>query len=199
MSLNVLTVPLQELYIHISMKYNLATITSLFFLCIILWGCPYESPYAIDTEAQQAIDENLLGKWAAFVPRPSDDRHFREEPVKIIFEKRTDMEYDVFITGYIDELRRSRAVINDTIKGIAFLSVIDNRQFLNTFIQGKVYIAEIRQKDNTLDILTLTEHFTSKFIKNSDALRMAISVHYKTRPVPLYDDWFVAKNMQRVK
>jgi hypothetical protein len=180
------------------MKCNLLSTTLLLFLCILLWGCPYESPYAIDTAPQQPIDESLLGKWAASIPRPSDDQHYREEPVKIIFEKRTDMEYDVAITGYIDELRRTRLVINDTIRGTAFLSVIDNREFLNTFIHGKVYIAEVKQKDNTLDILTLAEHFTSKFIKNSDALRTAISVHYKTRPAPVYDDWFVAKKMQRV-
>ena len=180
------------------MKCNLANTTLLISLCILLWGCPYESPYAIDTEAQQPIDEYLLGKWAAMIPRPSDDRHYREEPVKIIFEKRTDMEYDVAITGYIEELRRSRLITNDTIKGTAFLSVIDSRQFLNTFIHGKVYIAEVKQKDNTLDILTLAEQFTSKFVKNSDALRNAISVHYKTRSAPVYDDWFVAKNLQRV-
>ena len=181
------------------MKCNLLTTTLLLSLCIILWGCPYESPYAIDREAQQLIDESLLGKWAALIPRPSDDRHYREEPVKIIFEKRTDMEYDVAITGYIEELRRSRVITNDSIKGTAFLSVIDNRQFLNTFIHGKVYIAEIKQKDNnSLDIMTLAEQFTSKFVKNSDALRNAISVHYKTRPAPVYDDWFLAKNMQRV-
>ena len=180
------------------MKCNLLTTSLLLSLCILLCGCPYQSPYAIDTEAQQPIDESLLGKWAAMIHRPSDDRHYKEEPVKIIFEKRTDMEYDVAITGYIDELRRSRVITNDTIKGTAFLSVIDNRQFLNTFIHGKVYIAEVKQKDNTLDILTLAEQFTSKFVKNCLALRNAISVHYKTRSAPVYDEWFVAKNMQRV-
>jgi hypothetical protein len=171
----------------------------LFPLCsILLFGCPYESSYPIDTEAQQPIDEALLGKWAAFIPKPSTDGHPREEAIKIIFEKRTDLEYDVAITGYIDELRRSRMITNDTIKGTAFLSIIDNRQFLNTFIFGKVYIAEVKLKDNTLDILTLAEHFTSKFVKNSNALRSAISVHYKTRSFPMYDDWFVVKKMQRV-
>ncbi len=180
------------------MKCNLLTTTILLSLCLILWGCPYESPYAIDTEAQQPIDESLLGKWAAMVHRPSDDRHYKEEPIKIIFEKRTDMEYDVAITGYMEELRRTRLISNDTIRGTAFLSVIDNRQFLNTFLYGKVYVAEVKQKDNTLDILMLAEQFTSKFVKNSNALRNAISVHYKTRSAPVYDDWFVAKNMQRV-
>lgn len=179
------------------MKYRVS-ILLLPFLCLILWGCPYDSPYAIDKEAQQPIDENLLGKWAAMIPRPSDDQHYREEPVKVIFEKRTDMEYDVSITGYLDDLRRTQFINSDTIKGTAFLSTIDNRQFLNTFIFGKVYVAEVKQKDNTLDILTLAEHFTSKFVKNSEALRNAICVHYKTRPEPVYDDWFVAKKMQRV-
>ena len=180
------------------MKRKLHTILLLPFTCIILWGCPYESPYAIDTAAQEPIDESLLGKWAAFVPRPSDDRHYREEPVKIIFDKRTDTEYDIAITGYLEELQQRRLIKGDTIKGTAFLSIIDNRQFLNTFINGKVYIAEVKQKNDTLNILTLAEHFTAKFIKNSEALRNAISVHYKTRPVPVYDDWFLAKNMQRV-
>jgi len=167
-------------------------------LCILLWGCPYESPYAIDIAAQQPIDEYLLGKWAAMIPRPSPEGQSREEAVKIIFQKRTDMEYDVAITGYLDDLKRRHLISGDTIKGTAFLSLIDNRQFLNIFIYGKVYIAEVKQKDKTLNILALAEHFTSKFIKSSDALRNAVSVHYKTRPVPVYDDWFVAKNMQRV-
>src|SRR5689334_23352847 len=129
------------------------------FCSILLFGCPYESPYPIDAEAQQPINEDLLGKWAAFIPKPSTEGNPKEEAVKIIFDKRTDMEYDVAITGYIDELRRSRMITNDTIKGTAFLSVVDNRQFLNTFIFGKVYIAEVKQKENTLDILTLAEHF----------------------------------------
>jgi hypothetical protein len=180
------------------MKYNLLTATLIIPLCILLWGCPYQSPYAIDTEAQQPIDESLLGKWAAMVHRPSDDRHYKEEPIKIILEKRTDMEYDIAITGYMEELRRTRLVSNDTIRGTAFLSVIDNRQFLNTFLYGKVYVAEVKQKDSTLDILMLAEQFTAKFVKNSTALRNAISVHYKTRSAPVYDDWFIAKNMQRV-
>jgi len=180
------------------MKYRLYIILLLPLLCILLYGCPYESPCAIDAAAQQPIDEYLLGKWTAVVARPSDDRHYKEEPVKIIFEKRTDMEYDVIITGNLDDLQKRKLIKGDTIRGTAFLSVIDNRQFINTFVNGKVYIAEVKQKDNTLDILTLAEHFTSKFIKNSDALRNAISVHYKTRPMPVYDDWFVAKNMQRV-
>jgi hypothetical protein len=169
-----------------------------FSLCIVLWGCPYESFYAIDTAPQQNIDEGLIGKWAAFVTRPSVENEFIESPVKIIFEKKSDMEYDVAITGYIDDLKKYRVIEHDTIKGTAFISVIDSRQFLNTFIKGKYYIAEIRRQDSSFSLLTLAEKFTSKFVKNSESLRNAISVHYKTKAQPSYDDWFVAKNLQKV-
>lgn len=167
-------------------------------LCILLWGCPYDSPYGIDAVPQQYIDEALLGKWAAFVQRPSYENEYKESPVKIIFEKRSDMEYDLSITGYIGELRNYRVIDNDTIKGTAYLSLVDGRQFLNTFIKGKMYIAEIKRENNAVSILTLAEHFTSKYIKNSNELRNALSIHYKTRSGPMYDEWFVAKNLQKV-
>ena len=170
----------------------------LILLCTILCGCPYDSPYSIDEEPQQPVDEDLLGKWATFVPRPSYENDYTESPVKIIFDKRTDMEYNVAITGYIDDLKRYRVSENDTIKGTAFLSLIDNRYFLNTFIKGKVYIAEVRKLGNTLDIMTLAEHFTSKYVKNSAGLRLAVGYHYKSRSRPMYDDWFVLKNLQKV-
>lgn len=170
----------------------------LILLATLLCGCPYDSPYAIDEEPVQNIDENLLGKWAAFVPRPSDDKHYKDDPVKIIFEKRTNMEYDIAITGYLDELKPYKIITNDTIKGIAFISIIAKKQFLNATILGKVYVAEVKQQGKNLSIFTLSEHFTSHYIKNSKALRDAIEFHYKTRPAPGYDDWFVLKNLQRV-
>lgn len=167
-------------------------------LAITLYGCPYESPYAIDEAPQQNIDENLVGKWAAFVPKPSDDKHYREDPVKIIFSKRTDMEYDFAITGYIDELKPYKVILNGSIKGVAFISTIGKNQFLNATIYGKVYIAELKQDTNSITIISLAEHFTAKYSKSSQALRAAIEFHYRTRPIPTYDVWFVLKNLQRV-
>ena len=169
-----------------------------FTTTIFLYGCPYSSPYGIDEVPQQYINENLLGKWATTVPRPSDDKHYKEDPVKIIFEKKTEMEYDIAITGYLDELKPYRVVTNDTIKGTAFIAVIDSRQFLNAFIQGKMYIAELVQEDKSISILTLHEHFTAKYIKSSEALRIAIGLHYRLRASPSYDDWFVLRDLRKV-
>lgn len=165
---------------------------------IFLYGCPYHSPYSIDKDPQQYIDESLLGKWAAMVPRPAYEGHYREEPVKIIFDKKSDMEYDVSITGYINELKPFRVISNDTIKATAFLSVVGNRQFLNTLVNGHYLIAEVVKENNSLSIFVLSEQFTNKFVKSSEVLRTAVDVHYKTRARPAYDEWFVLKNLQKV-
>lgn len=173
------------------------TIILLAILGTVLTGCPYDSPYNIDPEPMVAIDEALLGKWGALVEKPGDDQHFREDTVQIIFEKRTDMEYDIAITGYIDELKPYHIIVNDTIKGTAYLSDVAGKQFLNTFIHGKVYIAEVKKNKSGVSILPLAEAFTSKLIKNSKELRTAIEFHCKIRLVPGYDQQFCLKNLQK--
>ena len=167
-------------------------------LATTLCACPYDSPFAIDDTPLQPIDESLLGTWVALVVKPTDDQHYKKDTVKLIFDKRSDMEYDIAITGNIEELKPYKVITRDTIKGTAFISIIDKATFVNASIYGKVYIAEIKQQDKNISILTLSEHFTSKYIKNSKALRGAIEFHYKTRPLPNYDEWFLMKNIQRV-
>ena len=36
-------------------------------LLVLLTGCPYQSPYKIDSEPQLAIDNNLIGNWNGMV------------------------------------------------------------------------------------------------------------------------------------
>ena len=178
---------------------QLSAFTLLILLGTILTGCPFDSPYCIDTEPLLPIDESVLGKWAALVEKPGDDKHFREESVRIIFEKRTDMEYEIAITGYIGELKPYNLITNDTIKGTAYLSEVAGRQFLNAFIHGRVYIAEVKKENGQLfSLLPLAEVFTSKLIKNSRELRSAVEFHYKVRLKPGYDQQFSLKNLQRV-
>lgn len=167
-------------------------------LTFLLCGCPYDSPYNIDEAPLQNIDENLLGNWATYIKKSYDDLHSKEEPVKIIFEKRTDSEYDIIITGYIDELKAYHLIENDSIKGIAYLSAVSGKQFLNTYIHGKVYIAEVLKDGNKISILPLSEYFTSKLIKNSKELRTALEFHCKVKLTPAYDPFFSLKNLQKV-
>jgi hypothetical protein len=171
----------------------------LFFIVpVILWGCPYDSPYGIDKTAQENIDESLLGSWAAFVSKPGYEGQYKEDPVEIIFSKNTDLEYNIAITGYIDELKPYHVITNDSIKGTAFISTVSKKQFLNAFIKGKMYIAEIKNDNNSLAILCLSEHFTSKYIKSSTELRKAVEFHYKIAAAPSYDDYFVLKKLRKV-
>ena len=170
----------------------------LFTVTVFLWGCPYDSPYGIDPVAQQDIDENLIGSWATIITKPSDDKHVKEDPVKIIFSKNTGLEYNIAITGNIDELRPYHLVTNDSIKGIAYLSTAAGKQFLNAFIKGKMYIAEINNDTAGLTIRCLSEHFTGKYIKSSIELRKAVELHYKFSAFPVYDDYFIFKNLQKV-
>lgn len=170
----------------------------LFTVTLFLWGCPYDSPYGIDSVEKQDIDENLIGSWAIIMTKPSDDIHVKEDPVKIIFSKNTGLEYNIAITGNIDELRPYHMVTNDSIKGTAYLSTAAGKQFLNAFIKGKMYIAEINNDTAGLTIRCLSEHFTGKYIKSSIELRKAVELHYKFSASPAYDDYFVFKNLQKV-
>jgi len=170
----------------------------LFTVTLFLWGCPYDSPYGIDSVEKQDIDENLIGSWATIITKPSDDKHVKEDPVKIIFSKNTGLEYNIAITGNIDELRPYHLVTNDSIKGIAYLSTAAGKQFLNAFIKGKMYIAEINNDTAGLTIRCLSEHFTGKYIKSSIELRKAVELHYKFSAFPVYDDYFIFKNLQKV-
>ena len=113
-------------------------------------------------------------------------------------KKRTSKEYDIAITGYLDELKPYKIVTNDTIKGTDFTSIIAKKLFLNGTIFGKVYVAEVKQQRKTLSTFTLSEHFTSYYSKNYKALRDAIEFQYKTRPAPVFDDWFILRNLERV-
>ncbi|MGG9970968.1 hypothetical protein ACQ33O_04160 [Ferruginibacter sp. SUN002] len=170
----------------------------LFILAITLTACPYSSPYALDEKPQQPVDESLLGKWATLVTKIIDDKHTKTEPVKIIFSKKNDMEYDISIIGYTEEFIKYRVVTDDTIKGTAFLSTAVDKQFINATIAGRTYLAEIKKEGEKFSIYPLSDYFTNKLIKSSAALRNSLEFHYKTRSQPNYDEEFLLKDLKRV-
>lgn len=108
------------------------------------------------------------------------------------------MEYNISITGYLDEIRPYIPVINDSINGNAFLSTAVNKSFLNLLIKDRIYIVEIKNEDGKISFLPLSEHFTAKLLRNCASLRTALEYHYKTRVRPMYDDEFCLKEMVKV-
>ena len=174
---------------------TLFTISLLYLLSVSLCSCPYSSPFKLDDNPSIYVEDDLLGKWATFIKRSGTQR---EEPVKLILTKKTDTEYNIAFTGYLDELRPFQIIKSDSVTGTAFMSTVGDRQFLNITVQTKVYIAELKFKDDKLSLLPLVEHFTSKMIFNNAALRNSVEFHYKTRARPMYDDDFCLKGMVRV-
>jgi hypothetical protein len=168
---------------------------SFFALAITLSACPYGSAYKLDDEPLQPIDESLLGKWAAFIKKP---RSNQEEPIKIIFTKKTEVVYTIAITGYIDELRPYISFEADSIKGEAFLSMVQNKPLLNVLIRHRNYLCEVQNENGKLSLLPLSESFTAQLVKSNKVLRAALEVHYKTRLRPSYDEEFCLKNLVRV-
>lgn len=164
--------------------------------CTILYGCPYSSSHQLDDAPAIYTEDILMGNWAATVKKSSSGR---AEPVKMILSKKTETEYAVAFTGAIKELKPFRVVKSDTIHATAFMSTLSGgTQILNIKIGGKTYLAELKYEKEKLSLLPLSEHFTSRIVKNNAALRTSVEVHYKTRSRPAYDEDFCLKNMVKV-
>jgi len=141
------------------------------------------------------VQDALLGKWVAAIKKT---RNSREEDVYLTLSKRTETEYNISITGSLDELRPYRVLISDSLTGTAFISIVDDRPFFNITINSRVYIAELKLKDDKLSLLPLAESFTAKMIRNTTDLRKSVEIHYKTRVHPLLDDDFCLRNMTKL-
>lgn len=174
---------------------KLSEISILFFLCVTLCACPYSSAYYLDETSGMNVEDALLGKWTTLMKKPGASR---EEEIYLTLSKKTETEYNISITGNLNELRPYRVLISDSLTGTAFMSLVDDRQFFNININSRVYIAELKLKDDKLSLLPLAESFTAKMVRNSAALRKSVEVHYKTRVHPLLDNDFCLHNMTKL-
>lgn len=164
-------------------------------LCISLCSCPYSSPYNLDEAPAIYVEDALIGNWLAYIQEQGKSK---QESVTMSLSKKSDTEYDISFTGYLDGLKRYNAITGDSLTGTAFMSTVDDMQFLNIKINSRIYIAQLVLKNDNLSLLPLAEHFTGKMIFNSQDLRNSISFHYKTRVHPILDDDFCLKNMVKL-
>ena len=163
-------------------------------LILLLYACPFSSPYKLDKEASVPVDEIFLGKWATMVINKKGNM----QPVKMILSKKNENEYNIYFTGDLNDLKPYKIVKNDSIKGSAFMSIVANSQFLNIEIKGQTYISELIYKNDKLSLMPLTDGFTAKYIKTDAELRKAVEVHFRTRVFPRFDDQFCLRDMVRV-
>lgn len=169
-------------------------ISLLFFLSVLLCSCPYSSPYNLDEEPGIYVEDILLGSWSAMVKRPDS----RESPVILTLTRRTDTEYNIAFSGYLEDIKPFYRITNDSITGTAFMSTVAGKQFFNIKLNSRIYIAELILKNDRLSLLPLSEHFTAKMIFNSTALRNSVDFHYKTRANPTLDDEFCLRDMVKL-
>ena len=163
-------------------------------LILILYACPFSSPYKLDKEPAIPVDEVLIGKWATMIP----DKKGIQQPVKMILSKKNDNEYNIDFTGNLTDLKLYNIVRDDSIKGAAFISNVADRQFLNIEIKGQTYIAAMVYYNDTLSLLPLLDGFTAKYIKSDPELRSAVEAHIRTRVYPRFDEQFSLREMVRV-
>lgn len=175
---------------------KLFEISLLFFLSVSLCSCPYSSAYFLDETSNMYVEDALLGKWATLI---KDPRSSHNEEVYLTLTKKTDTEYNISFTGEMNALRPFRVLISDSLNGTAFMSTVEGRQFLNITINSRVYIAELKLKDDKLSLLPLAESFTAKMVLNSAALRKSVEIHYRTRVHPVLDDEFCLHNMVKLQ
>jgi len=175
-------------------------VTPLFLLTpllFVLTGCPFDSSYSIDHTPQQNIDETFIGTWNGYLKTPSINNYFVEKPIKLIFEKITETEYQFYITGYAGNLNHQKFLDTDTIQGTGFISVVAGRRLINSLINGRYYVAEIQQSKSAMSIKFLAENFTAKFIRSSRDLRNALNFHYKTMATASYDNSLEFTRLQK--
>lgn len=174
---------------------GLYKILFLFFLSATLCSCPYSSAYNIDEEPTINVEDIFLGNWTTLIKKIGNGI---EEPITLSLSKNTETEYNITFSGYLEDIRSFILITTDSIKGTGFMSVVSGKHFLNIKINSKIYIAEVRLKDDKLSLLPLAEHFTGKMILNSTDLRNSIDFHYKTRVHPIFDDDFCLRDMKKV-
>ncbi len=165
------------------------------FLSLILCACPFSSVYKLDKDPALPVDESLVGKWSAMIA----NKKGKPQPVKLTLDKKNDSEYNVQLMGNFYDLRSYRITKNDSIRGSAYLSMVEDRPFLNVDIKGQTYIVAVAYKNDTLSLFPLADGFTAKYIKSNTDLRRALEVHLKTRIFPKYDDQFCLRQMLRIE
>ncbi len=172
----------------------------LFVVACTLCGCPYSSAYNLDSVPTLYVEDALTGTWLALIQKKGRTAReaTRQEAITVSLSKKTDKEYNISFTGYLEDLKPFNMVKSDSINGIAFMSSVDGRQFLNIRIYSRVYIAELILQDDKLSLLPLAEQFTNKMIRNSETLKTCVSVHYKTRVHPVFDDDFCLTDMVKM-
>ena len=158
---------------------SILTLISLIVMCTLLCGCPYYSSYPLESLPAEPVRDHWLGTWN-WTSNATTEKTF------VTLSKTNEMEYGIAISGSIKAF--TNISLRDSIKATGYTSKVDNLDFLNIFYNSRWYIVQVVEKDNKLSFLPLAEHFTSRIVTNSGALKTAVSYHFKHRLMASYDE-----------
>ncbi len=186
----------QSIWIRFLHQINIPLLFTLTGVVFLFTACPYSTFLQLDDEPQIPVQPAFFGIWKGL------SRHEitgKLTEVELHISGEDDFHYKLEFIGFFGRVDRKRRPLIDTIGCRAFMSTIDNRNFLNVKLEGQTYLAELEyDSKDELSLLPLAEQFTSYCIRNNDDLRKVVINHYKTRLQPSYDETYCLRNMKRV-
>lgn len=171
-------------------------------LCMVLSACPFESTVPLETGPVEPVDSTLIGYWYGIIKDGSD--YFGIEALEI--EKKSDSVYS--ITRYGKGIKGDM-VLPDTSFYTGFTSYIGGQRFMNlegfvTIEEGNkknkvlkknrvYYVSAMNQSNDTLDVKTVTENFsTRKYFNSPTDFRQLVS-EMMNRKGNIFDDQYSLK------
>lgn len=194
---------------NLTVKNRWAFLFALFVCSIFLMGCPYYSTYTIDTNPQNQVNNQYLGKWQGALI----DEQGEKKNVKLDISKIDDYYYEFLFHGqFFTKKKKTKSCfikrlfnkskknepLEDTICCSAFVSYVSNREIMNINLKGVNYYAEVLFENDLLTLLPISENFSSKVILSDMELREALEFHYKSRLFPYYDEPFCLRSMKKI-
>lgn len=138
---------------------RLASILTVSFLAVVLWGCPYKSTVPL-APALEYVNKQALGKWMP------ETQRLKENPEYYIIEKRDSIRYDVEHFQFNDKEKGYNAK-----QYVCWSTNIDGYMFMNVQEAGQIEITLHRLDILGDDIMTLyevTSNIDEKFDNSED-------------------------------
>ncbi len=171
-------------------------------ISVVLYACPFESTVPMAAHPAEPIDTSLLGYWYGIVKDGSD--FFGIEALDI--GRESDSVYTITRYG---KAVKGDMILPDTAHFTGYTSFIGEQRFMNVHgtvvlvektrkktevtTQNVFYISAITRSNDTLDVRTITENFsTRKFFNRPEDFRQLVS-DFLNRQKNIYDDQYSLK------
>lgn len=171
-------------------------------LSTIISACPFESTVPMEPRPVEAVDSSLLGYWYGIIKDGSD--FFGIEALEI--SQQSDSVYYIIRYG---KAIKGDLVVPDTAYFTGYTSWIGTQQFMNVggFVnieegsrkkpeyrkQKVFYVSAFDKKNDTLDVRTITEGFSTRKYFSSPADFRQLVTDMLNRQQNIYDEQYSLK------